>query len=60
MLFGVEDCSENGVENVGFEERLGRVSQFDKSFLDAPLHHYKRLCPSVRPSLGPSVPGFFR
>ena len=24
-------------------------------FLDAPSHLYKRVCPSVRPSVGPSV-----
>ena len=28
-------------------------------FLDAPSHLYKRLCPSVRPSVGPSVPSYF-
>ena len=28
--------------------------------LDAPSHLYKRVCPSVRPSVGPSVPRYFQ
>ena len=29
-------------------------------FLDAPSHLYKRVCPSVRRSVGPSVPRYFQ
>ena len=29
-------------------------------FLDATTHLYKRSCPSVGPSVGPSVPCYFR
>ena len=31
-----------------------------KKFLDAPSHLYKRVCPSVRSSVRPSVPSYFQ
>ena len=41
---------------------VGRVliCQILAMFLDAPPHLYKRSCPSVRRSVGPSVPRYFR
>ena len=33
---------------------------YEQDFLDAPLHLYMRLCPSVGPSVRRSVPSYFR